>query len=68
MEKRDGVIIEFYENGVIKSFRSADIYHDSQNIKFHEKRNYKKYWTNKKRKRQWNDFLFRQKRNFRKKQ
>jgi antitoxin component YwqK of YwqJK toxin-antitoxin module len=34
--KRDGVIIEFYENGVIKSFRSADIYHDSQNIKFHE--------------------------------
>ncbi len=34
--KRDGVIIEFYENGVIKSFRSADIYHDSQNIEFHE--------------------------------
>ncbi|MFD1096122.1 hypothetical protein [Salegentibacter chungangensis] len=34
--KRDGVMIEFYENGVIKSFRSADIFNDSQNIKFHE--------------------------------
>ncbi|WP_298419419.1 hypothetical protein [uncultured Kordia sp.] len=34
--QRDGVLISFYESGVIKSFRSADIYHDSQNIKFHE--------------------------------
>ncbi len=34
--KRDGVIIEFYENGVIKKFRSADIFNDSQTIRFHE--------------------------------
>lgn len=34
--KRDGVIIEFYENGVIKNFRSADIFNDSQTIRFHE--------------------------------
>ena len=34
--KRDGVLISFYENGVIKRFRSADIFHDSQNITFHE--------------------------------
>lgn len=34
--KRNGVLIEFYENGVIKSFRNADIFHDSQNIDFHE--------------------------------
>jgi len=33
---RDGILIEFYENGVIKSFRSADIYNDSQRISFHE--------------------------------
>ena len=34
--KRDGVIIEFYESGVIKSFRSADLFNDSQRIDFHE--------------------------------
>ena len=34
--KRDGVIIEFYDNGVIKSFRSADIFHDSQRIQFND--------------------------------
>jgi len=34
--KRDGVLISFYENGAIKSFRSADIFNDSQHIKFHE--------------------------------
>lgn len=34
--KKDGVIIEFYENGVIKSFRNADLFHDSQKIEFHE--------------------------------
>lgn len=34
--KRDGVIIEFYENGIIKSFRNADIFNDSQIIRFHE--------------------------------
>ena len=34
--KRDGVIIQFYDDGVIKQFRSADIYSDSQNIEFHE--------------------------------
>lgn len=33
--KRDGVIIEFYENGVIKSFRSAGLFNDSQRIDFH---------------------------------
>src|SRR5690606_33577485 len=34
--KRDGVIIQFYDDGVIKEFRSADIYNDSQKIEFHE--------------------------------
>jgi antitoxin component YwqK of YwqJK toxin-antitoxin module len=34
--KRDGVLIEFYDDGVIKSFRNADIYNDSQKIEFHE--------------------------------
>ena len=34
--KRDGVLMEFYNDGVIKSFRSADIYNDSQNIEFHK--------------------------------
>src|SRR5690606_25074588 len=34
--KRDGVLIAFYENGVIKSFRSSDLFHDSQHIEFHE--------------------------------
>ena len=33
---RDGVLIEFYDDGVIKSFRSADISTDSQKIKFHQ--------------------------------
>ncbi|MCH4824577.1 hypothetical protein ML462_15495 [Gramella lutea] len=33
--KRDGVVIQFYEDGVIKSFRSSDIYNDSQKIEFH---------------------------------
>ncbi|WP_109299986.1 hypothetical protein [Aquimarina sp. AU474] len=34
--KKDGVIIEFYDEGIIKSFRSADIYNYSQKIKFHK--------------------------------
>ncbi|CAM3546131.1 toxin-antitoxin system YwqK family antitoxin [Aequorivita lipolytica] len=34
--KRDGVLIAFYENGVIKSFRSADLFNDGQHIEFHE--------------------------------
>lgn len=34
--KRDGVILEFYDDGIIKSFRSADIYNYSQKLKFHK--------------------------------
>ena len=34
--KRDKVIIAFYNDGKIKSFRSADIYNDSQSMKFHK--------------------------------
>jgi len=34
--KYDGVLIEFYENGVIKSFRNADTFNDSQYIRFYE--------------------------------
>ncbi len=34
--KRDKVIIEFYNDGKIESFRSADIYNNSQKMKFHE--------------------------------
>jgi len=33
--KRDGVILEFYDDGIIKSFRSSDIYNYSQKLKFH---------------------------------
>lgn len=34
--KRDKVIIEFNNDGKIKSFRSADIFHDGQTMNFHE--------------------------------
>jgi antitoxin component YwqK of YwqJK toxin-antitoxin module len=34
--KRDKVIIAFNEDGKIKSFRSADIYHDGQRMDFHK--------------------------------
>ncbi len=34
--KRDKVIIAFDNEGKMKSFRSADIYNDSQSMKFHE--------------------------------
>ena len=34
--KRDGVIIEFFDDGIIKSFRSSDIYDYSQKLKFHK--------------------------------
>lgn len=34
--KRDRVIIAFNNDGKIKSFRSADIYHDGQTMDFHE--------------------------------
>lgn len=34
--KRDEIIIEFYNDGKIKSLRTADIYGDSQRIKFHQ--------------------------------
>ena len=35
-DKADGVFVEFYNNGGIKSFRNADILHDGQVIEFHE--------------------------------
>ncbi|MCC4231034.1 toxin-antitoxin system YwqK family antitoxin [Zunongwangia profunda] len=34
--KRNKIIIEFYDEGKIKSFRSADISSDSQKMKFHD--------------------------------
>ena len=34
--KRDGVLIQFYDDGVIKEFRSADISNESQKLSFHE--------------------------------
>ncbi|WP_127844217.1 toxin-antitoxin system YwqK family antitoxin [Psychroflexus aestuariivivens] len=32
----DGVIIDFYDNGSIKSFRNKDTFNDSQTLEFHE--------------------------------
>jgi len=34
--KPEGVLIDFYESGIIKKFRTADIFNDSQILEFHE--------------------------------
>ena len=34
--KRDGLIIDFYNEGKIKSLRTADLFGDSQKMEFHE--------------------------------
>ncbi|WP_139856768.1 toxin-antitoxin system YwqK family antitoxin [Aequorivita sinensis] len=34
--KPQGVLIDFYDNGIMKKFRTADIFNDSQILRFHE--------------------------------
>jgi len=47
-DKADGVFIEFYDNGKIKSFRNADIFNDGQVIEFHNNGVIKEFGNTKK--------------------